>query len=84
MKSLSERVREHVNNPVFQKPISHLIKNYEHRGQIIIVTKIRPKNGNNIEQHATGHREQGNSSVNSWSRLYSVIQRHLPFVSKNK
>lgn len=86
MKSLNERVREHINNPVFQKPISHLNKNLEQRGQIILVTRIKPQPnyGNNIEQHATWIGKQDNSSINSWSSFYNRIQRHLPFVSKNK
>lgn len=86
MKSLHERVREHVNNPVFQKPISQLNKNYEQRGTIILVTKIRPQenHGKDNQQHATGTRKQNNSISISWSGMYSRIQRLIPFVSKTK
>lgn len=42
-KKTAELVRELVKDPVFQRPISELKKDYSQRGQIILVTKIKPK-----------------------------------------
>lgn len=42
-KKTAERVRELVHDPVFQKPISELKKDYSKRGNIILVTKIKPQ-----------------------------------------
>lgn len=38
-----KRVKEIVSNPVFEKPISELNKDYTKRGVIILVTRIKPK-----------------------------------------
>lgn len=86
MKSLNERVREHVNNPVFQKPISHLHKNYEQRGTIILVTKIRPQenHGKDNQQHATGPGEQSDNSMRNSSGFINRIQRLISHFSKAK
>lgn len=42
-RKIAKRVRELVHDPVFQKPISELKKDYSQRGQIILVTKIKPQ-----------------------------------------
>lgn len=37
-----KRVKAIVQDPVFQKPISELKKDYTKRGHIILVTRIKP------------------------------------------
>jgi hypothetical protein len=38
-----QRVKELVNDEVFSKPISHLKKDHSKKGQIILVTRIKPQ-----------------------------------------
>lgn len=42
-RKIAKRVRELVHDPVFQKPISEINKDYSKRGNIILVTKIKPQ-----------------------------------------
>lgn len=43
-KAFQKRVKEIVNDPVFQKPIQN--KDYSKKGVIILVTKIKPQHEN--------------------------------------
>lgn len=42
-KAFQKRVKEIISNPVFDKPISDLTKDRSKRGNIILVTRIKPK-----------------------------------------
>lgn len=42
-KSIKQRVYELVHDPVFQKPISDINKDYSKKGTIILVTRIKPQ-----------------------------------------
>jgi hypothetical protein len=42
-KAFQQRVKAIINNPVFDKPISNLKKDYSKRGVIILVTRIKPQ-----------------------------------------
>jgi len=44
IKNFHQRVKEIISDPVFEKPISDLKKDYSKKGVIILVTKIKPKN----------------------------------------
>jgi len=42
-KAFQQRVKEIINDPAFDKPISNLKKDYSNQGVIILVTKIKPQ-----------------------------------------
>lgn len=41
-KSILQKAKQTASNPVFQRPISELNKDYSKRGNITLVTKIKP------------------------------------------
>lgn len=45
-KAFNQRVKDLVNDPVFDKPIANLKKDYSQKGEIKLVTKIKLNNGN--------------------------------------
>lgn len=42
-KAFQRRVKDRINDPAFDKPISNLRKDYSKRGVIILVTRIKPQ-----------------------------------------
>jgi hypothetical protein len=42
-KSFNRRVKEIISDPAFDKPISNLTKDLSKKGNIILVTRIKPQ-----------------------------------------
>lgn len=42
-RNFHERVKQIISDPAFDKPISHLKKDYSTKGTITLVTRIKPK-----------------------------------------
>lgn len=38
-----ERVKQIISDPAFDKPISHLNKDYSTKGTVTLITRIKPK-----------------------------------------
>jgi hypothetical protein len=46
-RAFRQRVKDLVNDPVFDKPIANLNKDYSQKGEIKLITKIKLNNGSN-------------------------------------
>ena len=42
-RAFQQRVKDRINDPAFDKPIANLNKDFSQKGNIILVTKIKPQ-----------------------------------------